>query len=308
MVLSYPYAYTIQPRFMRTNNLKALLPVLLLFIFTACEKGTDEVPAFDLHEEPSCLLTKELVESTTSHTFKYELDYVGPNNQLVYLWSYVLDPATNGFTPIRDESYTMPTYDTRGNIIKAEAFGDYQGDIRATHVWEYNDLNQLTKWTHFRQIDGKLEEVLSYIYEYASPAQLKKLTLASPYLGDNATSYILYEYKNGLMHKMSHYETNQVTLKTFLSNTTQFEYDNMKHPKRKGYAFHIISNPNLYGFPFQHNITKAITTYPGDPNAYVDYTSTFTYNSEGFPLTQRKADYGGNITTHTYTYECRAGN
>ena len=291
-------------QFLQITTWSRLLPFLLLLVFTGCQISTNEAPVPMLDEEPSCLLTEEIIESNTYGTIKSTLAYIGSKNQIVYLWAYQMDPNTDRFEFLHTESYSLITYDDRGNIIKAEATGDFEGDTKAMLVFEYNSDNLLTKWTCYYQFEGKLEEYTIQTFEYASPTQLKKVTVSSPWFGNYESAYYLYEYKNGLMDKVSFYEKNPTTQKMELYFIKRFQYDNMKHPKRKGYALHILSNSKLYGYPFQHNIVKETSTFPNDSQEYVDYTSTYTYNNAGFPITQRKLQ-GGDLINHTYTYKCR---
>ncbi len=291
-------------QFLQITTWNRILPFLFLLMFSACEKNINEAPVPVIDEEPSCLLTEETIESNTFETINSKLAYIGPNKQIVYLWAYQFDPNTDRFEPLRIESYTLITYDAHGNIVKAEATGDFEGDTKAMHVFEYNANNLLTKWTFYYQFEGKLEEYAIQTFEYASPTQLKKVTVSSPWFGNYESAYYLYEYKDGLMDKVSFYEKNPSTQKMQLYFTKRFQYDNKKHPKRKGYALHLPNNSQLYGYPFQHNIVKETSTFPNDPQEYVDYTSTYTYNDAGFPITQRKLQ-GGNLINYTYTYQCR---
>lgn len=282
---------------MKTNMLQKLLPFLLLLLtFSACENSTNEDPTPVIEQEPTCYLKEETIEGKIASLLKLTINY---HNASTVYHAGVLEYDENDKQFIATDDFHIIEYDTRGNIVKTEA-RDFRLEMRQRNLFEYNENKQLTKWKNFYWVNGVMQEGATRTYEYTSPTQLKKLTVTYPSEGTNSGNYYLYEYKNGLMHKVLEYYNNK------LSSTRTLEYDAKKHPNRKHYLLHINFNRDLIGYPFQHNIVKETITVPNYSEVFVDYTATFTYNADGYPLTQRRHYVmEDKHVNYTYNYICK---
>jgi len=259
---------------------KNLLLLLSSFIiFSSCEK--DEIEKKDEVSNATCLPT-EINYDNNNYTRKFTY-----NTESQIIREDIIDNNTNiGYN----------TFEYNANkLIKQNAY-NAQSTLKSYYTYEYNSSNQLIAEKYFDLSNGSAIEKESFTYEYSSPTELKK----SSYFENNTLySYRTYQYSNGLMTKIQSFKANGNQ-----SGQTEIEYDNNKSALSSLNPIIVLFGTTA--FPYQKNIIKHIVK---DANGQTvndeSYSSTYEYNSQGYPLKRNENRLDGRIRSVLYKYNCK---
>ncbi|WP_242928640.1 hypothetical protein [Pontibacter vulgaris] len=273
--------------------MKGLLLFTLILVLVACEKSEDSVPYTS-----ACVVSTTLTENYSLDGMTIELKYVRDETTGRLIEIQRFEDNTN----YGNHKYT---YDDKGNIIQRD-FYISTGDLQARQTYEYDSNNQLTYSLSSYVPDisnGKLIESTSYTYEYASPTQLKKITIHGFRISTNQNytiTTITFDYKNGQIYKI-HVYNNENQLR--LSYIIEYDDKNNKLVADTAYRKTLFPPESL---PLKHNIKKILVDYliNGGETTW-GHTSTFTYNKEGYPIQEIRTLLDGYHYTLNYTYRCK---
>jgi hypothetical protein len=263
--------------------------LLTCFIFSifACTEEEEETPT-SKNEAGSCIP----IEINYNNTGKIYLHKTS-NQKLYYNQTNQLIKIANTENSVIAGDYDYEYKD--GNLIKYIEYKN--GAINFYEDYIYNSSNQVIRKNIFTNVNGIVELRVYYIFEYAAPLELKKL---SYYYYNNALlAYDLYQYTNGLVTKVNKYNSANT-----LTNTIEYEYDNMK-----GWYSSFSPNQLRSGtivFPHNiHNITKITNKFGnGEINKESTFTNTYEYNSSGYPVKMYSKNLDGSEQTMEITYKC----
>ena len=180
-------------------------------------------------------------------------------------------------------SSSVLTYDNSGKIISELD----NGNIQITY--DYNQKNQLVRWTE--QVANYPAYNFQIIFDYNGAGQD---TLKRYYRYDPASSsYYLSQYQRlsySLPNTMNYSERKTYDASAILLFTESFLWDNHPNPHLK--------NPFFTNEPPPSNNVLQYTFTPAGATP-VTSSFTYTYNNNGFPLTQ---SVSGSSAAAVYTY------
>jgi hypothetical protein len=194
-------------------------------------------------------------------------------------------------------------YNTKG-LIEQETLVYTDNTIahRINYTYDANDLRVRMSTSQLEYGEWKEDNV--WMFDYASPTQLSKVT-ADVVLYRPPVLYT-FEYKDKQVRKMPFYNSRGQLLYIM-----EFEYDDNKKAVTADFGWQS-RHLDFITFPHQHNITKKTMTTPGmDPSHpnYNDhqnsYTATFEYNAQGYPILETRQYADGTQVTKKLTYQCK---
>lgn len=248
-----------------------LSAIVTAAILTGCSKDDDP-------KKNACLLTSFSLASggdTYSATLTYDgtrltkFSTIDGTDQVTFTLKYDADGNVTEMSG-SDDSKTVYTYSS-GNITRED---DYEGGVLTDRTdYEYNGNGQLTKTQHYN--------------------------------GSNATNQVkaefeTYEYANTSTKNPSKVNYFSTATSTSTSETSEFTFDDKKHPYSGSDALQKFAI--LDGRGVDNNVLKE--TYKVGTTTFVT-NYAYEYNANGYPTqtTATGTDISGSIVT-TYTYSC----
>ncbi|TVP52769.1 MAG: hypothetical protein EA341_02585 [Mongoliibacter sp.] len=204
---------------------------------------------------------------------EYEYDRDGSliaDKGKIHYFKYLYDKNNGRFS--KEVYFDSRIFSSNSNVLqesidRTEWVNPQNTALTGTLVYEFDSKKRLIKSI---ELKGYSE------YEYNNNGRIS----ARKMFHDGRLSGIReYEYdQNGNVIKDSHFLISENASKT-LSNTTQFEYDDMKNP----YQF-LRPEPIPGENTNPNNVTRAKYTVKNTPEAASDIQYTYLYNDLGWPI------------------------
>lgn len=272
------------------KNKTSLITLLLFLTFISSCKEDDSEDDMNPPVTSSVCVPTEINYDNNNYTSKFMY------NSLNQITKEDIIDNNNIFMTVLYE-YSPNTY----NIVKKIRYSTTQNVIDSYYQFEYSSDNLLTKETYYDNRNGITTEKETYIFEYNTEKELIK---RSYYERGALISYRTFQYTNGLMTKIQNHRLNGS-----LGDVIDIEYDNkigvISGLSSLG-AGSTIAVFDTHGYPFKRNITKyTVTNSNGELVDDESYTSTYEYNSDGYPTKRFENRLDGRNRIETYTYNCK---
>ncbi|WP_347159457.1 hypothetical protein [Pontibacter chitinilyticus] len=211
------------------------------------------------------------------------------------------------YNPI-DQTYNTLTlrYDAQGRT--EEVLSAYsRSDEQQKAVYTYNSAglpDSVSIYTLLPTSGMKL--IATFPHTYNSQHQLVQVRLRELLKGTLQDYEVMeYEYQNGVLHHVVEYAVNS-PVNTFSSQLTfdahKLPAAGISVPFNQGDFFKLLS----FLFPYQHNLTSLVVenSLMTTPIAERSFDSRYTYNAQGYPLTQTRTYHNGKEVRYTFAYHC----
>lgn len=193
-----------------------------------------------------------------------------------------------------DDDGTHTEYTYAGNLITKIEYYDDTDTLEQTELFTYNGSSQLASYTRLEHFDD-LGYKDTYVYN------------SNGTVSSTSNSGDLSSQDDLVGTAIIHFEDNEVSLVEEFSDvgtqtgTRTYTYDTKKNPFKNVIGFDKLTFVENEAIGIHHNIVSDNHTEFG---ILTTYTTTYTYNTENFPLTQLEsgADPSDDITTE-YTYQ-----
>jgi hypothetical protein len=268
---------------------KSILALSITISMIACSgKKTDPAPVTTGTSASVCYL----VSSSTGGTKDFDEMYDN-SNRLDSMIVYSSTASNNGF---------KLKYNSNNKIIKAKLY--YAGINTAYYNYHYNTNGQRDKDT-------------LYVFDTSIPP-----TNPATYVADSVTIYT-YNASNQIT-RLDNYNVNpngtpSHTYSTFIYNaagdlTQESDYNGSGTLLSTTDNTYDTKNSNFNNFTFislvyagqVHNILSQVVKTSGTSvDQSNSYTAAFTYNSNGYPLTEIDSYQDGSTDNSSYTYTCK---
>lgn len=248
------------------------MAAIALFTLVSCSED-DATPTNPGENPVDAVLLKKTIETSLFGSFTRIYNYEGAKLLNV---TY----STGG-----REEYT---YDPDFDLIKTIKHYDENNIIVATYHFNYNLAT------------GKLVEFSESFDEYTSVTEFTH----------NADGTVSYTTDDGQQYGVIY--DNKFSLYTDLGPTTSMLWHNFELDDKKDPMMNVLGMDKLlggdkpylgyFGPKFGHNITDYHTTRADGAFNQQLQTSTYTYNNQGYPITEQRDDIG-NVYSIEYFYE-----
>lgn len=258
--------------------MKNLLIVLIGIALFSC-KDDDEGNIASGSTTSNCRIVKEEIIYNNDTLYKSTIDYIYSGELLV--------KKIEGDRFGTNDSI-MYVYNSDNRISHTLEFDYFTMVIDTSAIFEYNQSGNLSKATQIRENRITAELLFQY-----SSNQLNEIVINYPNSGGDRAKIISDASGNILEYELTELDGQLV------SNTRGIlDYDTHKNPYLGFYSEEV----NLFEMFASNNITS-LKFYD---NGILDfnYNTNYMYNIQGFPLTSTTTDSYGDVTTHTYSYEC----
>ena len=264
-------------------KVKVLILGLLVLLAFGCGKDDDEVVAV-----PTCKTTQYVNNGNI-----YELVYDGQDRLVQVNTRYFMNPQM--------QPYIAISYNAAGRISEVKSFKGDGVSVAATEVFDYNANGLLNKIT--LTYAGQ-SPYTRKTFEYNAAGQLVKES------DHNLTEVFLYTtftYLPGNKVKEERYcspgnGTNSYSLCTVM----EWTFGTVKNPMSGfGYINESLSFTALRSafLPESYKVARAITN--GVPSGEDVTVLNYTFNPEGYPLTQTSVTSGKESGAAAYSYNCQ---
>lgn len=225
------------------------------------------------------------------------LDY-GRINQYFY-------NATNQVIRIKRESqssgfyYDVLEYNEVGKLVKVYNY-TLENILFGYVVYEYNQQGLISRINLFRQLEpgGAIVELGNSRFLYDALNRMVEKQLFSTPQDSVFSRYFKYYYKANGSIEENEFMWNPALGNFWLSNTTIREFDNKNNP------FQFNKDPENLPLLSKNNLTSIKRIVPGG-NVAENYTITYLYNAEGYPVKATYLDKGQFYKEHYFTYNCQ---
>lgn len=216
-------------------------------------------------------------------------------------------------------SYTNPdsltiSYNSSGRYQEVMAHRQPSNNFSYKAVYSYvpsGPISQVDVYAVPHTQGQPVQHVATFLHRYNSQQQLSEIRLKTWVDGQFVeTTVYAYYYQNNKLARREHYELNPNSPGRWV---THLEFDNARRPPYLG-SLPKQNEPVEYLteflLPHENNITSLKNEFHANgevmPISY--YTSTYSYNSQGLPVTQTTTthEWGGvkSTNTYTFTYTC----
>jgi YD repeat-containing protein len=221
-----------------------------------------------------------------------EYNNIGP--RVCFVTSTVTTNIVSYFTyNSANELVSYKASDVTSSILASDAMGNIiseldNGDVQINYT--YDEHNRLILWTESFTDPQQYYREVKFMYNSSGQNVLKQYFLYHA----SSSSYILWRYMTLTYSSTSgrnYSERKLYDANSALLYTENFLWDNHPNPYLSNAFF--INEP-----PPSNNVIQYTLTFAGGSPQVTDYT--YTYNSNGFPLTQTIPGYA-TIASYTYT-------
>lgn len=195
------------------------------------------------------------------------------------------------------ESFEKFVYDAKGKLIKATTHSGSNQAALSEQAYTYNDKGMLTTTASSYFNGGKIEYSSYSKYEYTTDKKLKKKSVfegtESADAAAKARSYTTYEVlPNGNYSLEKQYVIDDKGQSKLFSTTT-YSFDTTHNP------FFEFAEPGTNSSP--NNLLASSMLVHGSNKTY-KYTYSYTYDDNGYPVSQTVTKPNGDRETFTYVY------
>lgn len=200
------------------------------------------------------------------------------------------------------ETFEKYEYDGTGKLTKSSTYATANNALLTEQIYTYSSKGLLTKIDMTYHKEGKLEYTAYATFEYDEKNNLKKKSLFEVSNNDKGEkketeaiqkSYTTYE----MLPNGNYAEEKQYVIdgkgKASLFSTTTFSYDTNQNP------LHKFAEPGSASSP---NNLIASSALVKNGNKTFRYAYAYTYNEQGYPLTQTVVTPTGKSETYNYIY------